>query len=213
MFADAPHLLKLLRNWLLDTGFELKDGSVLKKDILTELIESGSTEISSLYKLTSRHLEVKKAQRQNVLLAVQLLSHTTATALKHYFHNATEEKKIAAIKLGEFIDLFNSWFDLMNTFAPAASTIKSPYGMYLKGQNKLLSDVLDTVSTMRCLSKNTMQVFQKGFIISIKSIQSLFTDLQEKYKILYLLTHRLNQDCLENFFSQVRNYFKIKSYI
>jgi hypothetical protein len=29
MLADAPHLLKLFRNWILDAGFKLKDGSVL----------------------------------------------------------------------------------------------------------------------------------------------------------------------------------------
>jgi hypothetical protein len=38
MFADAPHLLKLFRNWLLDAGFKLKDGSVLNKNPLQALI-------------------------------------------------------------------------------------------------------------------------------------------------------------------------------
>jgi hypothetical protein len=49
-----------------------------------------------------------------------------------------------------------------------------------------------------------MQVFQKGIIISCTSIQALYTKLVEKYNISYILTHRLNQDSLENLFSQLR---------
>lgn len=29
LFADAPHTLKLTRNWLLDTGFRFEDGSFI----------------------------------------------------------------------------------------------------------------------------------------------------------------------------------------
>ena len=43
-----------------------------------------TTDISSCYKLTKLHLNCEKTQRQNVKLAAQLFSNTTATALKHY---------------------------------------------------------------------------------------------------------------------------------
>lgn len=57
---------------------------------------------------------------------------------------------------------------------------------------------------MRVISKNSLQIFQKGAIISTTSVQHLFQDLKERYGISYILTHRLNQDCLENLFSQVK---------
>lgn len=49
--------------------------------------------------------------------------------------------------------------------------------------------------------ENISKVFQKGIIISTKSLRALFSVLKEELQ--YILTHRLNQDRLENFFSQV----------
>jgi len=31
MFADTPHLLKLIRNWFLDTGFILENNDIISK--------------------------------------------------------------------------------------------------------------------------------------------------------------------------------------
>ena len=46
--------------------------------------------------------------------------------------------------------------------------------------------------------------FQKGLLMCIRSLKGLFEDLQSSYGLHYLLTSRLTQDCLENFFSVVR---------
>lgn len=59
--------------------------------------------------------------------------------------------------------------------------------------------------SMRCNGKKTLQTFQKGILISIKSIKLLFKDMNMKYNISYILTHRLNQDSLESFFSLIRS--------
>ena len=45
--------------------------------------------------------------------------------------------------------------------------------------------------------------FQSGIIVSIKSIKALYNELKEE-GIEYLLTTRVNQDCIENFFCCVR---------
>lgn len=80
---------------------------------------------------------------------------------------------------------------------------KQPYGKRLEPQIAILNQVKETFSGLRCTDKNTLQVFQKGVIISCNSMHALYTKLVEKYKISYILTHRLNQDSLEIFFSQV----------
>ena len=46
--------------------------------------------------------------------------------------------------------------------------------------------------------------FQKGIIVSINSVLALWAELKEE-GCKYLLTRKLNQDCLENFFSAVRS--------
>lgn len=56
----------------------------------------------------------------------------------------------------------------------------------------------------------TLLPFQKGIILSNTSLQQLLPYLQEQYStsdfpITYLITYRLNQDLLENFFSFIRS--------
>lgn len=197
-FADAPHLLKLIRNWLVDTGFKI-DNKLITKKPLEELISSTNSEINSCFKLNSSHLKCEGFRRQNVSLAAELMSHTTASALNHYF--SSQE----AHDTSEFISMVNSWFDLMNSYVPNnLISAKAAYGMDLAKQNEILDLMYHTILNMRCVGKRVLQIFQKGILLSINSIKALYLDVHENYKMKYILTHRLNQDVLENIFSQLR---------
>ncbi|GBN26121.1 hypothetical protein AVEN_229752-1 [Araneus ventricosus] len=46
--------------------------------------------------------------------------------------------------------------------------------------------------------------FQKGFSIPVASLYGSYGDLKP-LNVKFILTSRLNQDCLENFFSQIRS--------
>ncbi len=46
--------------------------------------------------------------------------------------------------------------------------------------------------------------WQKGFLISTRSLLELFEDMKEKYGVSYILTARTNQDGTENTFSVLR---------
>lgn len=66
-----------------------------------------------------------------------------------------------------------------------------------------------TIKTMKCYNKkkelqNSLQIFQKGILMSITSLKALREEMQRKFGFKFILTHRLNQDCLENFFTQMR---------
>jgi hypothetical protein len=119
-FADVPHLLKLIRNWLLDSEFVFH-GSKINKDILHELISSNEKEISSCFKLTMNHLTVEGPKRQNVRIAAELLSHTTATALRHYYPENT-----SAVAAASFLELVNTWYDIMNSYKPITKYVLNP---------------------------------------------------------------------------------------
>jgi len=203
LLADAPHLLKLIRNWLLDTGFILSDGFMINATPLKELLKVTNTEISVCHRLSQKHLECVKAERQNVGLAAQLLSHSVATALIHYKPGLNQ---VLSENTGHFIEVVSNWFDIMNSYTPSETLCtKKPYGLNLEDQNNCLDKMYKIIYSMRCAGKNTLQTFQKGIFISIKSTQLLFEDLKEKYNISYILTHRLNQDSLESFFSLIRS--------
>jgi len=62
MFADAPNLLKLIRNWLIDTGFIMDDGNIVIKRPIQELLKITESEVSSCYQLTKNHLDCIKTQ-------------------------------------------------------------------------------------------------------------------------------------------------------
>lgn len=132
MFSDIPHLLKLLRNWFIDGGFLLQDGTELNQAKIRELLKM-NTEISPLFKINLKHLAVEKAERQNVILASELFSRTVAKCLLRTFPNDTIVEKLA-----HFIDLVNNWFDIMNSYSITGIGFKQPYGLSLDEQNKVL---------------------------------------------------------------------------
>lgn len=136
-------------------------------------------------------------------LAAQLLSHTTATALNRY--NPGTNPSICD-DLAKFIAETNDWFDVMNSHVADVFGFpcKGGYGLHELEQNAALDTFMHTVQTMRCCTKTSMQVFQKGIVMSTKSIKNLLVDVRSRFGMTYLLTHRLNQDALENTFSQLR---------
>ncbi|KAG4068984.1 hypothetical protein HA402_005645 [Bradysia odoriphaga] len=112
-------------------------------------------------------------------------------------------------KLSKFIDLVNKWFDISNSYAFEATAFKKPYGLALKEQDTVLDEMYDTVKNMKCFNKsdelqNALQIFQKGILMSITSLKLLRSKMNEKFGFKFILTHRLNQDFLENFFCQIR---------
>lgn len=138
MFSDIPHLLKLLRNWFIDGGFLLADGTELNQAKIRELLIR-NTEISTLFKVCLKHLEVEKAERQNVKLASELFSHSVAQTLLRNFPLDPVVKKPK--KLSHFIELVNNWFDIMNSYSMNGVCFKKPYGLLLDEQNEVLSNI------------------------------------------------------------------------
>jgi hypothetical protein len=64
--------------------------------------------------------------------------------------------------------------------------------------------VFACVESMREIGRRGYLPFQRGFLLSIRSLQGLYSDLKQNFGIKYLLTSRLNQDSAENTFSQIR---------
>ncbi|KAJ6648509.1 Transposable element P transposase, partial [Pseudolycoriella hygida] len=181
----------------------LYNGTELNQYRIRQLLES-NTEISPLYKLSLHHLEVKGAERQCVRLASELFSHTVAESVRRNF-----PKDAVAHKLADFIELVNNWFDIMNSYTPNGIAYKAPYGKDLEEQNRVLDEMYWTIKTMKCFNKKgelqeSLQISQKGILMSITSIKGLRKEMEEKFKFRFILTHRTNQDFEENFFSQIR---------
>lgn len=152
------------------------------------------------FKLTSKHITCKGPDRQSVPLATQLLSHTVATSLRRYQSNDPNAQKLA-----DLIDLINNWMDVMNSRnLNEPLPLKKPIGEDFLVQFNVLDEMARRISAIKCVDRNTLMPFQKGIIISISSTKELFKDMTENFGIEFMMTKKLNQDALENFFSQLR---------
>lgn len=207
VFADMPHLIKLIRNHFLDGGFNWKEQKI-EISVVQKLIAINCKDLKIAYKITDNHLTVQGTDRQKVRPAVQLLSSTTAQAIRWcsergFFGNIDVEHTAM------FIQLCNDWFDTFNAKCKFHKTeTKCAYGIHLAKQNEVLNRMTEFISECRFGNHKSMLNFQKGICISNASLQQLLPYLQEKYNtcnISYILTYRLNQDLLEHFFSFVRS--------
>lgn len=86
-FHDAPHLIKLARNHLIDHGMTLNPSDPARKqshatkDPLIEMITLTRLVELHSHNLLWKHIEAKQAARQNVGLASQVLSGKTSVCL------------------------------------------------------------------------------------------------------------------------------------
>ena len=210
-FGDPPHMMKLARNNLLDHPIRTPDGVISKKP-LEEMLAYEKGVFKKSHKISAKNLTVAGPERQNVQLAVQLLSNSVGLTLAQL----GEENKLTSDHwkaLSDFILLMDKWWDIMNVSNPN-DKFKPPYKNE-DAQNDILNEVIKLMQNSRVqywsLDKNKMpkllersNPFQKGIIISSLSLMNLFKELKEKYGIRYLLTRRLNQDPLEHTFGILR---------
>ncbi len=214
VLADVPHLLKLLRNHLLDQGFILKSGEVILREHLEKILATDTGELRITHKLKPLHFSCTQSQRQNVALAAQLLSRSTACALRLIDPEKEEQ--------ASFVELINNAFDILNSRCGEghkqfdyALGWETPFKKF-ESQKSMLLKAKEEIGGMRIIDKkvllNTGKIqpvksllpFQKGWVISIESSLALLSRLKEKYQAKFIMTSRLNQDIVENLFSRMR---------
>ena len=108
-FFDPVHLLKLMRNHILEKGFILESSEIIGKEQFEELMEKqGRCENTDtqLTKLTRKHIYPKDQEKQTVKTAVQLFSSSVALALE-----LLSSEDAAMRTLSEFCLLCDSLFD------------------------------------------------------------------------------------------------------
>jgi len=215
LIYDAPHLLKSVRNNLMNGDFLIDNNIISFKDIQkTYELDSHSETAKAMCKLTPIHIFPNSFQKMSCKLAIQLFSRSVSAAIKTCVSTG-QLTSSSAIHTAEFIDIMNDMFDTCNS--------KNLYD--LNPNRRPLCDT--NTANFRNLEK-ARTIFQKAVKISKKnkksSIPPCFVGIiwtttalvelfqSEKYdygrsqtkKEYFLLTNRLTQDALENFFSIMR---------
>ena len=208
-----PHLIKLMRNHFFKDGYVLKCGTKVGKEHLKEVAEkmyAQGNELLPSNKLTDKHLN--PPDEQKVSYATQLFSQTNSDCIERLFPNNDTMQK-----LSKFFSDVNNLFDIFN--AHVKSHKNNPYGDaygwnkdITKAQNDFLKEMKKEISTLRARWANkggkklSRQPWQDGMLMNITALKPMYEELKKEYpgQIDYILTYRLNQDCLEQFFSVLR---------
>ena len=204
-FPDAPHLMKLWRNHCIDKSYLFPDEEgkyhSLGKHDFVELMKADSNELKLCPKLKQLHVDAQGSERQRVRLAAELFSSSVSKALLYLYGDKMKVQSQA-------IHIVNSWFDVMNSGSLYnANPERCGFGLNLEIQMSALENMERLVKTMKfgCDRPKALLPYQKGILVSIKSMRALYADLTSEYpSLFFVLTRRLNQDCLENYFSQLR---------
>ena len=82
------------------------------------------------------------------------------------------------------------------------------YGLDKEKQDQILNEMDELMFDMRVHSskhdRKCLMPFQKGILLTNKSLRNLFLDVNEMFDVKYITTRVLNQDVLENCFSYLR---------
>ncbi|KAF0288499.1 Transposable element P transposase [Amphibalanus amphitrite] len=185
MLADPPHVMKRLRNNILDKGVTTAAGGRVDRALMEDLLAiDGNAELKVLHKLhMSSHVE--------------LVSASSALALRR--HTTNKEKE------ADFIEKIDSGMDVLNSAHPGDVKLLRRGYSGRPEQEEALAALEKEVAGMRVGNARHLYPFQKGLLVTIRAVRGLTKDLQDQYGTeTYLLTRKLTQDKFESFFSQVR---------
>lgn len=202
---DTPHLIKSIRNNLMQSQMETPDGTV-SWNVIKEIYESEKNSSTKLCpKLTYRHIYPNTFEKMRVTLATQVFSRTVAAAIRtrHELQKFTVENEKYALATANFCEKIDKLFDNLNSKTLYS---KNSNQCALKENNYIVENLKfmkHYISRLKCQKKSTNFCF-KGLITTINSILQLSNDLFQDNHDRFIITCRFNQDPLENTFSIIR---------
>ena len=204
---DPPHLIKNIRNNMKKHGFEL-NGKMIKWQYVEDLFGFDSARsIRMVPKLTRKHVRVPPFKTMSVKLATQVLSRTVAAAIDTLWELGKWSNDNNAKVTSEFINNMNTLFDVFNSSTTRKKGPLLRRGISEKSDHfEFLDSTIDWLKNLNVPGKSNQKQLPSvvGWQLNINSIKQLWQELHSNFKLDYLLTRRLNQDKLENFFSQIR---------
>lgn len=204
---DPPHLLKAVRNNLFSNVFQYQNKTTNWKYIREFYEKDKEMPFRLAPKLSEKHMNPTAFKKMKVKFATQVLSHSVASAISTYVSlKALPEDAMDTVYI---IDKFDKLMDIFNADnILAAKKHRTAFsGEEFKVQ--FLEETSEFLKTLKVvskdLSKNKTNIvsFIDGWRISINSLLNLWHDLKE-VGFKFILTRRLSQDCLENYFGTIR---------
>ena len=164
----------------------------------------GTTTGLSFFRLTERHITLPAFSSMKVSLAAQVLSHSVAAGITTLCM-ISDKLDSEAIHTAKFLEQFNKLFDVFNSRTMAGPNNFSRGITAESNHVSFLKECLQWLETVTPLGKSGVLPCLEGWKMCINSLLQLWEFLENSHSLKFLLTNRLNQDCLDNFFSVMRN--------
>ncbi|KAI5651541.1 transposase protein domain-containing protein [Phthorimaea operculella] len=203
---DVPDLIINARNNLMKYDFNFGNKVARWAHVETIFERDSAHELKLMPKITEKHVKPNNSDKLRIKFAIQIFSYTVAAAIQFYVKARLIENGANDTK--DLIKMFNDIFDVLNS-----DTITNDYvhKRAYKGNNdqkKFLLEALGFLESFILIEPLTNKGannldFIEGFIVTIKSIMGLHDDLKQQGHS-HILTRNLNQECLEDCFSQIR---------
>ena len=205
VFFDPPHLLKSVRNNLKNSGFQTEDGTVSWDHIIDFYEFDREQELKLAPKLSPNHIKLSNFSKMRVMLASQILSHSVSVGMKFRSDLLGDPSSEPTSKFIEKIDNLFDCFNSRNFNCP--KNLRRP----IQANSEHVQFLQDMKVWLAKIKAKTPEGKEdkdlpclKGWRLSINSLLGLWDDLNKNHKVKFLLTSRLNQDCVENLFSMIR---------
>ncbi|KAG0442804.1 hypothetical protein HPB47_015605 [Ixodes persulcatus] len=209
--ADVPHLINNLNGHLVRGQTIVLPADVVTANNLTcptvsldpirQLVEFQKNLTFKLApKLRPELLDPNHFEKMKVSAALQVLSHSTATALRFLVENHGWSQDF--LTTAWFFEQVNRWFDLMSSRHPVLAIRKQNLSSY-RNAIEFLTKFQQLFRQLK-IGDGAYKPVQAGVVLSTKSVLDLQEMLIDKHSFSFVLTSRFTQDCLENLFSVVR---------
>ena len=201
-FYDTPHLLKSTRNIFIKYDISI-GGDIVRWRYVRDFYEADKTHpVRIAPKLTDNHIDLNNFERMRVKYATQVLSTTVASGIDTYARLGGLPKE--AIATSTFVKNMNEIFDVFNSSMRYSG---NPRKCAIDGINDnldFLTNMKEWIKSWKVIGTNRQIPSVQGWVMNISALQALWNDVSLKYDLQFLLTRRINQDCLENFFCCIR---------
>lgn len=204
---DVPHVIKALRNMLLTLDFYYNGKRISWQYIRDFYNLDKNFPVKATHKLTDSHIKPTNFEKMKVKLATQVFSNSVYVGMTFYM--AFNRLPVVATETAKCIERVDKLFDILNSAETLASKKYNAAFKNEEFQNHFLTDCLLFLEKLEIRDKCNINITNKiKFInslkVSINSTLGLFQYLKTNAGFDYLFTKKLNQDCLENHFGQIR---------
>lgn len=211
---DPPHLLKNTRNCLLKNNFRNKKQPehVISWTYIKQFYELDKKKdrYRSAPKISDVHIDPKDREKMKVRYAAEILSATIARSLNDHVQQGLLEK--SASHTAEFISNIDNLFDVFNSkeIIHDFKKFNSAYcgAVYQVEFLEYMKNYIEELDVINCEGKIITGRFKflNGWKHNINAIIQLWQSFDNDIdNISHILTRRINQDPLENFFGAIRS--------